>query len=316
MSIYAVIHTGGKQYRVSPGDVVRVEKLTAQPGETIEFGRVYLLAHDGRITAGNPVLKNARVMAHVLDHDRGEKIIIFKHRRRKGYRKTIGHRQSFTELKIIELVYEGASYREQPEKPKHSQKPAAAAAAPSVDKAGISKQQTKAKKKPEKQAERETKPEKQTSETAPLPLQPEKPQPAEQHVAQESNPVSAAASLERTPKDGPAIPAAPSREPEKLLPVARPAAEAQPLHMGPQERPASDRRGHWWILAAVIAALALGLVLFFWNNRPSPLPETGQGTVSNPAREKQHKAPPPVRDVKVKKTAPIDKPSTPAQPPD
>src|SRR5574341_1022207 len=80
MNVYAVIHTGGKQYRVSPGDVVRVEKLAAQSGEKIEFDRVYLLAHEGRIIAGNPVLKGARVVAQVLDQDRGEKIIIFKHR--------------------------------------------------------------------------------------------------------------------------------------------------------------------------------------------------------------------------------------------
>jgi len=165
MSVYAVIHTGGKQYRVSPGDVVQVEKLAAQPGEKIEIDRVYLLSHDGGITAGKPVLKNTRVVAQVLGQDRGEKIIIFKHRRRKGYRKTVGHRQSFTELKIIEIIHEGASYQKEPEKPQQSQKSAAAATAPPVKKSDAAKQQAAAKKKPEKQA----------AETAPAPRQPAQP---------------------------------------------------------------------------------------------------------------------------------------------
>lgn len=308
MSVYAVIHTGGKQYRVSPGDVVQVEKLAAQPGEKIELDRVYLLAHDGRIFAGNPVLKSTRVVAQVLDQDRGEKIIVFKHRRRKGYRKTAGHRQAFTELKILEIVHEGASYQKQPEKPQQSQKPVAAAAAPVVKKADAAKQQATAKKKPEKQA----------AETAPAPRQPEKPKPAEQRVAPESAPVPPASAPEGTPKAEPFVPAAPSREPEKSLPPARPAKEAQPLPIGREERPSADKRGPWWIIGAIIAALALlGLLLFTWLSTGSkPGPGTLQETGNKPAPEKKIKAKPLVRDVKMKETAPVDKPATPAQPPD
>ncbi len=306
MSVYAVIHTGGKQYRVSPGDVVQVEKLAAQPGEKIEIDRVYLLAHDGRITAGNPVLKSTRVVAQVLDQDRGEKIIIFKHRRRKGYRKTTGHRQAFTELKIIEIIHEGASYQMQPEKPQQSQKPVAAATAPAVKKADAAKQQAALKKKPEKQA----------AETTPAPRQPEKPKPAEQRVAPESAPVPPAAAPEKTPKTEPFVPAAPSREPEKPLPP-RPAVEAKPLPSGREEKPSADKRGPWWIIGAIIAALALlGLLLFLGSDRPSPGPGTRQETGNKPAPEKKIKAKPPVRDVKMKETAPVDKPATPAQPPD
>lgn len=304
MNIYAVIHTGGKQYRVSPGDVVRVEKLSAQPGEKIEIDRVYLMAHDGGIFAGNPVLKSTRVVAQVLDQDRGKKIIIFKHRRRKGYRKTIGHRQAFTELKILEIIHEGASYHEQPEKQKQLQKPSAAA--PAVKKAESAKQQTVAKKKPEKQA------------VAPPPREPEKPKPAEQRIDPEVAPVVPAAGPEITPIAEPVVPAAPLPEPERSLSPAKPLplVEARPLPIG-REGPSTKRRLPWWIIGAIIAALTLlGLLLFNGRNRPLPGPETRQETVGKPAQEKQDKAKPLVRDVKIKKTAPVDKPAAPAQPPD
>jgi len=307
MSVYAVIHTGGKQYRVSPGDVVQVEKLAAQPGEKIEIDRVYLLAHDGRMTVGNPVLKSTRVVAQVLGQDRGEKIIIFKHRRRKGYRKTVGHRQSFTELKIIEIIHEGASYQKEPEKPQQSRKSAAAATAPPVKKSDAAKQQAAAKKKPEKQA----------AETTPAPRQPEKPKIAEQRVAPESPPIPPASAPVETPKAGPFVPAAPSREPEKPLPPAQPAKEAMPLPIGREEKPSADKRGPWWIIGAIIAALTLlGLLLFLGSDRPSPGPGTRQETGNKPTPEKKIKPKPPVRDVKMKETAPVDKPATPAQPPD
>lgn len=304
MSVYAVIHTGGKQYRVSPGDVVQVEKLAAQPGEKIELDRVYLLAHDGRISTGTPVLKSTRVVAQVLGQDRGEKIIIFKHRRRKGYRNTTGHRQSFTELKIIEIIHEGASYRKE-EKPQQSQKPAAAATPPPVKKSDAAKQRAATKKKPEKQA------------AEPAPRQPEKPKIAEQRVAPESAPIPPASAPGETPKAEPFVPAAPSQEPEKPLPPARPVEEAKPLPIGQEEKPSADKRVPWWIIGAIIAALALlGLLLFLGSDRPSPGPGTRQETGGKPTPEKKIKPKPPVRDVKMKETAPVDKPATPAQPPD
>jgi large subunit ribosomal protein L21 len=305
MSVYAVIHTGGKQYRVSPGDVVQVEKLAAQPGEKIEIDRVYLLAHDGRISTGTPVLKSTRVVAQVLGQDRGEKIIIFKHRRRKGYRNTTGHRQSFTELKIIEIIHEGASYQKQPEKPQQSQKPAAAPTTPAVKKSDAAKQQAAAKKKPEKQA------------AEPAPRHSEKPKIAEQRVAPESAPIPPASAPVETPKAEPFVPAAPSREPEKPLPPARRAEEAIPLPISQEEKPSADKRVPWWIIGAIIAALALlGLLLFLGSDRPSPGPGTRQETGGKPTPEKKIKPKPPVRDVKMKETAPVDKPATPAQPPD
>ena len=216
---------------------------------------------------------------------------------------TTGHRQACTELKIIEIIHEGASYQKQPEKPQQSQKPAAAATAPPVKKADAAKQQAAAKKKPEKQA--------------PAPRQPEKPKPAEQRVAPETAPIPPASAHEGTPKAEPFVPAAPSREPEKPLPPARRTEEAKPLPISREEKPSADKRQPWWIIGAIIAALALlGLLLFLGSDRPSPGPGTRQETGGKPTPEKKLKAKPPVRDVKMKETAPVDQPATPAQPPD
>lgn len=96
MAIYAVIKTGGKQYKVAPGDVVKVEKLAVAPGATVEIGEVYLLADEQDITVGNPPITNARVLAEVVEEGRHDKIVVFKKKRRKGYQRTIGHRQYFT----------------------------------------------------------------------------------------------------------------------------------------------------------------------------------------------------------------------------
>lgn len=101
--MYAVISTGGKQYKVSPGDVIKVESLTAKAGDTVEIKDVHLVADGDKVSIGKPTLASAKVTAEVLGEGRGEKILIFKHRRRKGYRKTIGHRQNFTEIKVKEI---------------------------------------------------------------------------------------------------------------------------------------------------------------------------------------------------------------------
>ncbi len=101
--MYAVIKTGGKQYKVSPGDMVRVEKLGAKAGETVEFKDVFMVADGDKVSVGKTALASAKVTAEVMGDGRGEKILIFKHRRRKGFRKTIGHRQDFTTIKVKEI---------------------------------------------------------------------------------------------------------------------------------------------------------------------------------------------------------------------
>jgi len=101
--MYAVIETGGKQYRVEPGDTLDVELLEAEAGQTYTFDRVLLVANDGKISIGNPTVKAARVVADVTDHRRGTKKVAFKMKRRKGYHRTVGHRQELTRIKIKEI---------------------------------------------------------------------------------------------------------------------------------------------------------------------------------------------------------------------
>ncbi len=105
--MYAVIKTGGKQYRVAVGDVVRVEKLTADAGASIQLGDVLLLADGDDIRMGNPLIGGASVTATVKAHGRGDKIRIFKTRRRKHYRKHAGHRQDYTEIEITQIGGKG-----------------------------------------------------------------------------------------------------------------------------------------------------------------------------------------------------------------
>jgi len=99
--MYAVIKSGGKQHRVEPGSTVRVEKLDAEVGSTLELGDVLMVSSDkGQITLGSPVVDKATVQATIVDQDRDRKIIVFKKKRKKQYRRTRGHRQSYTELRI------------------------------------------------------------------------------------------------------------------------------------------------------------------------------------------------------------------------
>jgi large subunit ribosomal protein L21 len=98
--MYAVIRTGGKQYKVAAGGKLKVESLPAEVGSAIEINDVLMVADGDDIKIGAPVLAGASVKATVLSHGRGEKVMIFKMRRRKHYRKTQGHRQNYTEIRI------------------------------------------------------------------------------------------------------------------------------------------------------------------------------------------------------------------------
>jgi large subunit ribosomal protein L21 len=98
--MYAVIKTGGKQYRVAQGDKLRVEKLPGNVGESVTFGEVLLVGEGEGVKIGTPTVGGAKVEAKIVAQDRGPKIIIFKFRRRKNYRRKTGHRQPFTALEI------------------------------------------------------------------------------------------------------------------------------------------------------------------------------------------------------------------------
>jgi large subunit ribosomal protein L21 len=101
---YAVIRTGGKQYRVTPDAVLTVERLDAEPGATITFHDVLALGTEAGLTLGAPTVPGARVVATVVDQTRGDKVLIFKKRRRKNSRRKNGHRQMQTVLKISEIA--------------------------------------------------------------------------------------------------------------------------------------------------------------------------------------------------------------------
>ncbi|MCP5151990.1 MAG: 50S ribosomal protein L21 [Chromatiales bacterium] len=102
--MYAVIVTGGKQYKVKQGDVLRVERLRAGEGESVDFDRVLLLGDGESVTVGKPYVEGGKVSATVQSHGRGRKVQIIKFRRRKHYMRRQGHRQDFTEIKITGIA--------------------------------------------------------------------------------------------------------------------------------------------------------------------------------------------------------------------
>ncbi len=102
--MYAVIETGGKQYRVAPGDTIRVERLAGEVGSEVEFDKVLLVSKDGDQMLSGPEAGHARVRATITAHDRGDKILVFKFKRKKQVRRTIGHRQNYTSVKVSEIV--------------------------------------------------------------------------------------------------------------------------------------------------------------------------------------------------------------------
>src|SRR5919205_1052217 len=113
--MYAILETGGKQYRVQPGDTINVERLPAEPGETLELGSVLLLAGDGeRARVGMPSVPGAIVRAEVLEHGRGDKIIVFRYKSKVRYRRKTGHRQALTRLRITDILVDGQSTAGEP----------------------------------------------------------------------------------------------------------------------------------------------------------------------------------------------------------
>ncbi|HEY3357778.1 MAG TPA: 50S ribosomal protein L21 [Polyangia bacterium] len=101
--MYAVIQTGGKQYRVQPGETIKVEKIDAAAGNTVEFSEVLMVADGENVRIGTPLLEGVKVAAEVVKQDRDEKILVYKYRRRNAWHKKQGHRQPFTAIKVTEI---------------------------------------------------------------------------------------------------------------------------------------------------------------------------------------------------------------------
>ena len=157
--MFAVIRTGGKQYRVAPNDVIEIEKIAGNPGDIVELGEVLLLGGaDGGPKAGAPLITGAAVAAEVVEQGRGDKIIVFKKKRRKNYRRKKGHRQDLTLLRITEILTDGKKpsqtkvARPEPKKVEakkpeadesNAAKPAAKKAAPKAEKPKAKKSEAK-----------------------------------------------------------------------------------------------------------------------------------------------------------------------------
>ena len=102
--MYAVVATGGKQYKVSEGDILRIEKIAGDVGDAVSLDRVLMLSEGDDVTIGTPVVDNAMVNASIVEQDKAKKILVFKYKRRKRYRRKQGHRQPFTAIKIDKIV--------------------------------------------------------------------------------------------------------------------------------------------------------------------------------------------------------------------
>jgi large subunit ribosomal protein L21 len=157
--MFAVIKTGGKQYRVAADDVLKIEKIKGEPGEIVQLGEVLVVGGDS-VTLGVPTVPGASVAAEVLEQSRGAKIIAFKKRRRKNSRRKRGHRQEFTLLRITEILTDGAKPTKGA-RPKHVRQPKPVeATAGDATEAGDAAPKTKAKaaKKPAAKAKSDKKP--------------------------------------------------------------------------------------------------------------------------------------------------------------
>lgn len=104
MSMYAIVDLCGVQYQVSESQTVRIPKIVEEPGKTVDFGKVLLVADKEQVSIGKPTVKNAKVQATVLKHGKDDKILVFKKKSKKGYQKLRGHRQEFTEIRVDKIV--------------------------------------------------------------------------------------------------------------------------------------------------------------------------------------------------------------------
>ena len=133
--MYAVVSTGGKQYRLKEGDIVDVERFSGEVGEQVVFDQVLFLGGDDQLAAGNPVVEGARVVGTIIEQGKGDKVVVFKFKKRKMYRRRTGHRQSLTRVRIEEIqpaeepARKARKAAEQPEQPAATKKTAAAAPA-------------------------------------------------------------------------------------------------------------------------------------------------------------------------------------------
>ena len=329
MAIYAVIKTGGKQYRVAPGDVVKVEKLGIVLGATVEISEVYLIADDHDITVGHPTIANARVVAEVVEQGRDKKIITFKKKRRKGYQRTIGHRQYFTALRISAIalgdhVYKAQATVSRPVAPRTiTPRPAR----PLPTKADVPKPSAaKFVEPPKAPSPKETAPtQTQTpADRAPVAVPDVRGQDAVAEPARAQPPSTTSEPVMAAPETtSPTAPPA-SRMATTEFEMAKPPPmrETEPPHTHTPAIPqppadqthTSNKRWYW--LIAVAVALLLGAAWVLFRDLGRPAPQDAVPAAAQPKEAPPPKAKKPVQEVKIKKPTAGAAPSAPVQPPD
>ena len=115
--MYAIVEIAGQQFKVEKNDEIFVHHLDGEPGTKIEFDQVLLLDNDGKISIGKPLVDGAKIAGHILEHVRGDKVVVFKKKRRKGYEKESGHRQDFSKVLIEKITMKGASKAKKTKEP-------------------------------------------------------------------------------------------------------------------------------------------------------------------------------------------------------
>ena len=110
---YAIVHTGGKQYRVSNGDTIRVESIPGDIGDTVELTDVRMVSREGRVTLGAPSVDGVRIVTEISDSGKGKKIIVFKYKSKVRYRRKKGHRQHYTDLTVTDILFDDAAEAEE-----------------------------------------------------------------------------------------------------------------------------------------------------------------------------------------------------------
>ena len=136
--MYAIVETGGKQYRVKPGDTIAVERVAGEPGEVLDLGRVLLVAGEGDAArVGSPGVPGAVVRAEVVEHARGDKIVVFRYKSKVRYRRKTGHRQALTRLRITDILLDGHSTARAPTTPAEPVAEEAPTPRPGADRASV-----------------------------------------------------------------------------------------------------------------------------------------------------------------------------------
>ncbi|UCH72931.1 MAG: 50S ribosomal protein L21 [Rhodospirillales bacterium] len=225
--MYAVIKTGGKQYKVAKNDVILVERLPGEAGATVELDAVLMVGDDKGQTVGSPLVAGAHVAATVLEQTRGDKIIVFKKKRRKNYRRKAGHRQDLTALRITDIVTGG--------KKKAAAKPAEAKAEP---------KQPEAKPAPAKKAE--TEPAAKAAKPKTAPAKKAEAKPAAKKAESKPTETKKAETKKAETKKAEAKPAAkkaPAKKPAAKKTTAKPAAAKKaPAKKAPAKKPAAKKK--------------------------------------------------------------------------